>query len=103
MNAVFIFPTYFPPHPRGVAIIIIVNGISNPSSNPGHGCLYFTLCKSMNPYILPPAIGKYLGRLGFLALVKQSVYEKENFKFKPDVLYLKFDLLSHLAHGKGVG
>ena len=32
----------------------------------------------MNPIILPPALGKSLGRLGSLTLVWQPVYEKEN-------------------------
>ena len=32
-----------------------------------------TFGKGMNPVILPPAIGKYQGRLGSLILVKQPV------------------------------
>ena len=37
----------------------------------------------MNPIILPPAMGKFLGRLGSSALVRQLVLEKENSEFKP--------------------
>ena len=43
----------------------------------------------MNPVILPPAIGKWQGRLDFLALVWQLILEKENFEFKPVKLRLK--------------
>ena len=48
-----------------------------------------TLGKGMNPIILPPAIGKYLGGLGFSALVWQLDYEKENSEFKPVKTSLK--------------
>ena len=37
----------------------------------------------MKPEILPPAIGKYKCRLGFLTLVSQPNEEKENSEFKP--------------------
>ena len=51
----------------------------------------------MNPVILSPAMGKYLGRLDSLDLVKQPVSEKENSELKPVKLCLKFDLVSHPA------
>ena len=43
----------------------------------------------MNPVILPPAMGKYYGRLRSSALVRQPVKEKENSEFKPAKLRLK--------------
>ena len=57
-----------------------------------------TLGKGMNPIILPPA----MSRLGFSALVRQLVYEKENSEFKPDKLRLKIDLGSYPARTEGL-
>ena len=44
-----------------------------------------------------------MGRLNFLALLRQPVKEKENSDFKPVVFHLKIDLVSHPAHGGGIG
>ena len=44
-----------------------------------------------------------MGRFCSLALVRQPVKEKEDSKFKPSLLCLKTDLMSHLVHGEGVG
>ena len=52
----------------------------------------------MNPIILPPAMGKWQGRLGSSALVK----EKENSEFKPVILRLKIDLVSYPALAEGL-
>ncbi len=52
-----------------------------------------TLGKGMNPNILPPAMGKQLGRLGSSALVRHLVQEKENSEFKPVKLRLKINLV----------
>ena len=48
---------------RGVIVIVVANGHSDMSSNPGRDWLHFTIAlialgKDMNPIILPPAIGK---------------------------------------------
>ena len=42
------------------------------------------------------------GWQGSLILVSNSVYEKENFEFKPVKLRLKTDLVSHSAHAEGL-
>ncbi len=55
----------------------------------------------MNPIILPPAMGKLLGRLGSSALVKQQVKEKENSKLKPVKLRLKLTLCHILPERRG--
>ena len=49
----------------------------------------------MNPSVIPIAVGKYQGRLGSLALFRQSVEEKENSDFNLAILYLKRDQVSH--------
>ena len=54
-----------------------------------------SLEKSMNPCVFSPAISKYQGTWDSSALVRQQVWKKENSKFKPAVLYLKIDLVSH--------
>ena len=46
---------------------------------------------------------KQQGRLGPLALVRQPIQEKENSEFKPTLLRLKIDLVSHPACGRGFG
>ena len=56
----------------------------------------------MNPIYLPPAMGKYLGRLSSLSLIQQLVYEKENSEFQPVKLRLKTDLVSHFACAEGL-
>ena len=56
----------------------------------------------MNPIILPPAMGKWLGRLGSSALVRQLVLEKENSELKPVKLRLKIDLVSYPARAEGL-
>ena len=43
--------------------------------------------KDMNPSFLPSVIGKYKSRQDYLAMVRQPVCEKKNFKFKPSALY----------------
>ena len=45
---------------RGVMVIVVGNGHSDTSSNPGRDWLHFTntLGKGMNPIILPPVMGK---------------------------------------------
>ena len=57
----------------------------------------------MNPVILPPAMGKYLGRRGSSALMRQLAYEKENSEFKPVKLRLKTDLMSYPARAERLG
>ena len=46
---------------RGVMVIVVENGHGDTSSNPGRNWLHSsnTIGKSMNPIILPPAMGKY--------------------------------------------
>ena len=56
------------------------------------GCI--SLCvndleRGMNPSVLHSAMGKLLGRLGYLALVRQPGEEKENSEFKSAVIRLK--------------
>ncbi len=80
-------------------VIVVGNEYGDTSSNPGH-CTN-TLGKGMNPIILPPAMGKQQGRLGFSALVGQLVQEKENSEFKPVKLRLKIDLVSYPARVEG--
>ena len=41
---------------------------------------------------LPPAMSKYLGRLGSLAKVGKPVLEKDTYEFKPDLLRIKLTL-----------
>ena len=41
----------------GVMVIVVGNGHSDPSSNPGRG-FNITLDKSMDPTTLPPTVGK---------------------------------------------
>ena len=86
----------------GVIIIIIGNGHTELSSNPG-----LTVCsshsasilgKDMNPIILPPALGKLFGRLGSLTFIWQPVLEKKNSEFK----YLKTDFVSYFAHDRRI-
>ena len=52
----------------------------------------------MNPLFFLPAKDKLYGRLVSLALVRQPVKEKENSKFKPEILCLKIGLVSHPSH-----
>ena len=47
-------------------------------------------------------MSKLLGKLGSLALVRQPIEEKKTSEFKPAVLHLKIDLVSHPASGGGV-
>ena len=51
----------------------------------------------MNPTILSPAMSKLCGRLGYLIVVGQPVYEKKNFEFKPVKLHIRIDLVSNSA------
>ena len=39
----------------------------------------------------------------FMGTLLQPIWEKENSEFKPAVLCLKTDLVSHTAHGGGIG
>ena len=57
----------------------------------------------MNSIILPPAMGKWLGSLASLVLIRQPVLEKEYSEFEPIKVHLKIDLVSHPAHEGGVG
>ena len=59
-----------------------------------------TLAKGMNPTIHHLAIGNETDRL---SSVRQLFLEKENSEFKPVVLRLKTDLVSHPARGRRVG
>ena len=52
-------------------------------------------------YILLPAMGKYLGRLSFLSLIRQIVKQK-NSKIKPAVLRSEIDFILHPAHYGGL-
>ena len=58
--------------------------------------------KGMNPIILPPAMGKYEGWLGCLALLRRPVMEKKNSQLKPFKLRLKIDLVSHPLQAEGL-
>ena len=53
-----------------------------------------TLGKGMNPISLTPGIDKQEGRLAFLSLLKQPIYEKENSHFNP----VKLDVVPDSAH-----
>ena len=57
--------------------------------------------KDLNPPVIPSAIGKKYGRLDSLALVRQLIWEKKNSEFKPALLHLGTDHVSHPANGKG--
>ena len=59
--------------------------------------------KGVNPTDFPPAMDKYKGILGSLALLRQPVLKKENSNFKPVELCIKTDLVSHYTHTKGFG
>ena len=66
--------------------------------------VHISLCanafaKSMHPSCSLFSYGKYLGQLCSLALVRQLVWEKKNPRFKPALLCLKSDLVSHPACG----
>ena len=50
---------------------------------------------------VPLAIGKSQRRLSSLGLVIEPVKEKENSEFKPAILHLKIDLMSHHARDGG--
>ena len=57
------------------------------------------LGKSMNSNLLPSAMGK-VKQTGFFNLGMTTSLEEKT-EFKPAVLYLKIDLVSHSAYGKG--
>ena len=59
--------------------------------------------KGKKPSVLPPAMGKQLERLAFLALDTQPVLEKENSEFTPTLILSKIDLASHPVRNGGVG
>ena len=66
--------------------------------------VYVSLCanalrKGMNPYVLFPVIDKWLDRLDCLVLIKQKSLRIT--EFKPTLLHLKADFVSHPAHGIG--
>ena len=61
-----------------------------------------TLDKGMNQINLLSVMGKLLGRLGSLDLVRQPVKEKENSEFRPVKLRLKIDLVLYPARAEGV-
>ena len=54
----------------------------------------------MNPTIL---FSVQSGRLGFLILIWKMLLVKENSKFEPVVLRLKYDLVLHPAHVEKLG
>ena len=58
--------------------------------------------KGINPSLLPAAIDKYQDRLNCLDFIRQPVTKKETSVFKPAVLCLKIDLVSHPVRGGGV-
>ena len=47
-------------------------------------------------------MGKQYGKLGSSAMVRQPVWEKENFKLKPVKLCLKIDLVSYSTCAEGM-
>ena len=57
----------------------------------------------MNSSVLTLAMGKWQGRLGSFALIKQLVEEEKTSEFKPAILCLKIDLVSHPARDRGDG
>ena len=59
---------------RGVMDIVVGNGHSDTSSNPGEDISLSTntLGKGMNPIILPPAMGKIVGQTGLFSLGKAT-------------------------------
>ena len=57
----------------------------------------------MNSPAFSVALSKLLSKLGSLALVWQSIKEKESHKFKPAVLYLKLSLCHLLLVVEKVG
>ena len=61
-----------------------------------------TLGKGTNPPILPLAVGKQQGRLGFSALVRQPPKEKENSESKPIKLHFITDPVSHTGRAEGL-
>ena len=61
-----------------------------------------TFPKGINQSVLSSALGKYLGRLISLTLVRQPVSEKENSEFETALLCFKIDFVSHPACGRGV-
>ena len=61
-----------------------------------------TLGKGMNPLIFHPAMGKYQGRLGSSAWIRQPVLEKEKSESKPVKLRLKTDPVSHPVRVEGL-
>ena len=56
-----------------VIVIFIGYGIGGQSSNPRKSCLTLMPLEKHHTTILPPFMGKYLGRLISLAFVRQSV------------------------------
>ena len=56
----------------------------------------------MKPIILPSTLGELKGKLGSLALVRQTINEKENSVFKTVKLRLEIDLMSHPTHSEGL-
>ena len=96
--------TYIYTHGGALSVMLIVveNGIGNLSSNPARNCVSLrtdTFEKSETPSV-SLSMGKLKGKLGSLALVRQSVSEKE---FKPTGLLFKTDLESYPSRsGAGV-
>ena len=67
-------------------VTVLGNGYVDSSSNLGRVCILLSsniLGKGINLIILPPAMCKLTGRLGFITLVWKPVLEKENSEFKP--------------------
>ena len=77
-------------------LMVIILGHGTPCSNPGWCCLHFTFARILWGktwihlcFTLLPAMGKYLGKLGSLKLVRHLGDGK---------LCLKIDLVSHPVH-----
>ena len=83
---------------RGVMVIVVGNG---------HGdtrlmAFHITLIPLGNIWIQLFSLQLWVNRLGFSAMVRQLVKEKENSEFKPVKLHLKIDLVSYPARAEGL-
>ena len=88
-------------------VIVVINGIGDPSSNLDEAvCASLranSFGKDMTPFVLLLSVINKYDNLGSLVLVRPLIEEKENIEFKPALLHLKIDLVSHSTHNGGVG
>ena len=79
--------------------VIFENKIGESCSYPAQACWRFT-SRQKNVFINPSAaIGELLGRLDYLAFVRQLVMEKENFEIQPTFLCSEIDAVFLTACG----